>query len=307
MNASIQFTVKEEYSVCVENVTLLMLRARIGQEKSAALDTRPLALKPTDVLHTHAHAELFACASGCVHLQTANGILALQPGDIAVVPPGFLHCRLPITQSSRFCALDFVCTKKKRSDTANLMRDLSPLLQSGSLLIVRSCMSICEELIEIAEQEESATPYLPALRLITVLAKICRRVPEREELPSDANNLAVGTEPMKDIDRLDRLSCLLTTYFSTNLTVEQAAQSLFIGTRHLERIMQREYGKSFYRELCDRRLDAAEQMLSNRALSVSHIATTVGFPSRAAFCRAFERRHGLSPTAFRRQREQSLH
>jgi AraC-like DNA-binding protein len=48
------------------------------------------------------------------------------------------------------------------------------------------------------------------------------------------------------------------------------------------------------------RLDAATDLLRDTALSVTHIATDVGYLSEAAFSRAFKRRYGTSPARWRR-------
>lgn len=301
MHAGIQLTNKEECTVQAENVLFLMLRARNGQSTLFSPHESASSHQKTDILHTHAHAELFACLQGAIHLQTARGILVLQPGDLAIAAPGFLHTKLNDTQPTRCCVLDFSCSLKKRAGAADLMRDLSVLLQPGVLSICRGQHALCEELADIAASEESSKYYLPALRLVTVLAKMCVLPLERigeHETPDTALSSA---EPCKDINRLDRLSNLLTAYFMTDLTVERAAELLFISTRQLERIMQKEYGASFHRALCDQRISAAEQMLGDRSLSIAQIANTVGFSSRTAFCRAFEKRHGISPAAFRKE------
>ena len=90
-----------------------MLRARNGQSIFEPIQKGEVPRQNTDVLHTHAHAELFACLRGVVHLQTARGILVLQPGDFAIVAPGFLHTKLPDTQPARFCAWAAVISHKR--------------------------------------------------------------------------------------------------------------------------------------------------------------------------------------------------
>ncbi len=296
MNESIRLINKQEYTVHLENITVRMLRARAGDTAT------PLFHGAESLLHTHAHTELFACTQGAIHLQTERGILALHAGDIAIVPQGFLHCKLPDTAPSLSCALDFICSVRKRTGNADLAKDLALLLQSGTLMIARGQMTLCEELRHIAQCEEQEPSYLPALQLTSILAKLShaplQRLDPHGAVP--AGPAAIPGEVDKDINRLDRLSNLLTGYFMTDLTVERAAELLYISTRQLERITQREYGKSFYRVLCDQRVSAAEQMLADASLSISHIGATVGFPSRAAFCRAFERQYGKTPAAYRK-------
>ena len=295
MKKSIEFVAKEESAVHLENVALCMLRVRTKQASA------PYANQNADTLHTHSHAELFACLEGSVHLQTASGILVLQPGDIAIVPSGFLHCKLPSIGRTKACVLDFTCSLRKRTGAADLMKEMRTLLHPGALTVARDQLRLCEELWEISQSEQTGYSYLPALQLVSVLAKMYRSPLERIGQNESPTTTLPSADPAKNIDRLDRLSYLLTVYFMTDLTVGRAAELLFISPRHLERIMQKEYGRSFHQVLCDQRLSAAEQMLQDPTLSISHVAATVGFPSRAAFCRIFEKRHGITPAAFQKR------
>ncbi len=298
MNESIRLIPKQEYMLRLENITVRMLRAR-------ATHTAPLLPSGAEnMLHTHAHAELFACVQGAIHLQTATGILVLHAGDIAIVPQNFLHCKLPDTAPSLSCALDFICSVHKRSGGSELAKDLSQLLQPGVLVIARGQTALCEELWCIAQYDEQKTSYLPALQLANTLARLSH-TSLQHLAPNEALTPRLPSptgDADKDISRLDNLANLFAVYFMTDLTVDRAAKLLYISRRQLGRIMQREYGKSFHQVLCDQRVSAAEQMLGDRTLSISHIGTTVGFSSRAAFCRAFEKRHGISPAAFRKEK-----
>ncbi len=295
MNEAIQFVVKEESAVQLENVAVCMLRARTRQAPA------PHIKQNADTLHTHSHAELFACVGGSVHLQTASGILVLQPGDIAIVPSGFLHCRLPGAGASQSCSLDFTCSPRKRAGASDLMKELRTLLCPDTLVAVRGQSRLCEDLWELSQHEQGKSSYLPALQLVSVLTRLCRCPLERIGQNESPTTTLPSATPAKNIDRLDRLSYLLNVYFMTDLTVGRAAELLFISPRHLERIVHKEYGKSFHQLLCDQRLAPAEQMLQDPTLSVSHVAAAVGFPSRAAFCRIFEKRHGITPAAFQKR------
>lgn len=80
------------------------------------------------------------------------------------------------------------------------------------------------------------------------------------------------------------------------------AMARFAGVtpRHLDRLFATHAGESFadtYRRL---RLDHAEKLLQQSALSVSEIALVTGFSSPAHFSRAYRARFGESPRARRR-------
>ena len=112
---------------------------------------------------------------------------------------------------------------------------------------------------------------------------------------------AAAAEDIADINRLVRLDYLLNGCFTNQeLSVGYAAKLLFVSERQLERITKKEYGKPFRRALCDRRIEAAEQMLLETDWSIARIAEAVGFPTKAGFCRAFEAKYGISAAAYKK-------
>ena len=157
---------------------------------------------------------------------------------------------------------------------------------------------------KIADQKNGAQPLLPALRLATVLLELSRLPVQkigREDAPTHLP--AATAEDITDINRLARLDYLLNGCFTNQeLSVSYAAKLLFLSERQLERIMQKEYGKPFRRALCDKRLEAAEQMLRETNWSVTRVAEAVGFATKASFCRAFEAKHGISAAEYKKKK-----
>jgi AraC family transcriptional regulator, regulatory protein of adaptative response / methylphosphotriester-DNA alkyltransferase methyltransferase len=77
------------------------------------------------------------------------------------------------------------------------------------------------------------------------------------------------------------------------------------------RQLQRAYaeiGRTTFREhLTGVRMDRAAELLATRSLTVREVAHRVGYRQPAQFAKAFRRRHGLAPSAYRsRQRLQPV-
>ena len=294
MSNNISFPQKKEHTLQLENITLRVLTYPVYEHPTAAAHALPL--------HTHAHAELFACSEGSFPLQTESGLLVMAAGDVAIVPPGFPHHKLPSAKGTVWHCLDFICVGRRRAGCPDLQKPLLSLCNGDFLLVARGASELCAEIARIADQKNGEQSLLPALRLATVLLELCRFPVQkigREDAP--VHLPASAAEDITDINRLARLDYLLNGCFTNpELSVGYAAKLLYVSERQLERITQKEYGKPFRRALCDRRLEAAEQMLRETDWSVAHVAEAVGFPTKAAFCRAFLQKHGITPTAYRK-------
>lgn len=82
------------------------------------------------------------------------------------------------------------------------------------------------------------------------------------------------------------------------VTLGRLAQELATSPRQLQRTL-RETGTSF-RELHERaRLSTAAELLAGQSIPVASVARLVGYRSPSGFARAFRRRYGLPPAAFR--------
>lgn len=299
MQNNISFSPKKEHTLQVENVTLRMLTYPIYENPS---DEQRDAVVSKFPLHTHAHAELFACVEGSFHLQTPNGLLTVSAGDIAIVPPKFPHRKLPSSAGTVHHCLDFFCAGRRRAGCADLQKPLLSLCNSDFLLVARDAGDLCREIAKVAEQRTDAHDLLPAMRLTTVLLELSGLPLQKIGREDTPVHLPTATaEDIPDINRLVRLDYLLNGCFTNpELSIAYAAELLFVSERHLERITKKEYGKSFHRALRDRRLEAAEQMLTQTDWSITRIAEAVGFSTKAAFCRAFEGKHGISAAEYKK-------
>ena len=82
--------------------------------------------------------------------------------------------------------------------------------------------------------------------------------------------------------------------------LDRVARLLGMGARTLQRRL-REEGTSFAAVLAELRQDMAEALLREGRLTVSEVAFLTGYSDAGSFHRAFRRRTGVSPRAFRRR------
>jgi AraC-like DNA-binding protein len=81
--------------------------------------------------------------------------------------------------------------------------------------------------------------------------------------------------------------------------VEALAARANLSARHFSRRFTAVFGCTPARYVEDLRMSEARRMLSQDGASIQRAAATLGFASADVFRRAFERRFGLSPSAYR--------
>jgi AraC-like DNA-binding protein len=94
--------------------------------------------------------------------------------------------------------------------------------------------------------------------------------------------------------------------YARPITCEDAAHAAGISTAHLHALFKQWLGSTPGRTLGEIRLERAKDRLSQSGEPIIEIALAVGFSEQSAFTRAFRRRFGESPAAFRRRLESPL-
>ena len=87
--------------------------------------------------------------------------------------------------------------------------------------------------------------------------------------------------------------------YAADLNLDDIARRVASSRRQLQRAYAEIGGTTFREHLTMVRMERAADMLRSRALTVRDVAHRVGYRQPAQFAKAFRRRHGVSPSAFR--------
>lgn len=102
--------------------------------------------------------------------------------------------------------------------------------------------------------------------------------------------------------RLRELVAWIGTHLRTDLSVEALAERVQMSPRNFARAFAAETGSTPARYVEQARVDAAAQLLATTQWTQEKIAQQAGFGSVDALQRAFVRRHGVTPGAWREQK-----
>lgn len=86
--------------------------------------------------------------------------------------------------------------------------------------------------------------------------------------------------------------------FYKNITLADAAKTVHVSSSHLNRLLKKEYGKTFTEILLDIRIERAKELLLKN-YNVEVVSDMVGFNSAAYFAVCFKKFTGVSPSKYR--------
>ena len=124
-------------------------------------------------------------------------------------------------------------------------------------------------------------------------------------LPDDTTWLGVSgkssdSEAIEDRDVAEALH-FIRVHAMRPIQVSDVANELCMSRRHLYRKFDKALGRSIHDEIRRTRIEQLKRMLTETDLSVSQIATKMGFSNITHVSRFFRQEAQISPQAFRKQ------
>ncbi len=105
--------------------------------------------------------------------------------------------------------------------------------------------------------------------------------------------------------RINSIKNLIEQNYFQQITLPELAEKLFLTPQYLSKFIRVHMGTTFNHYLNDVRISHAYDALEQSGATITEIALDNGFPSSAAFSSQFARRHGLTPSAWRKQHRQA--
>lgn len=100
---------------------------------------------------------------------------------------------------------------------------------------------------------------------------------------------------------VDEIKYYLDINYAEKIKLKDVAKSFGIHPNYLTRIFHNKYGLSPKQYLINLKLKKARRLLTTTELSVSVIASSLGFDDQLAFSKIFKKEVNASPTAFRKE------
>lgn len=206
---------------------------------------------------------------------TADGEVAISPGDVTVTPAGeWTRYALP-EPGTHLCVL-FALPPGSGAWTLPFLCPASRL--AGS---VTDAFAELVELWEVADVPENRTAAEELLLLL--LFRLYRRMEQRRERTP----------------RSLQLARYLDTHFEQKCEISALAKRFRVSQTHLTRNFKRDFGQTIGSYIMRKRIEKARYLLAISRMSIKEIGTNVGYASAQEFNKRFHQIAGLSPSAYR--------
>lgn len=107
----------------------------------------------------------------------------------------------------------------------------------------------------------------------------------------------------KDIERIQRIISYINENLESKITLKEIAEIEHLSLYYLSHFIKKHMGMSFQEYLNHIRLDKSVKLLTSTDKTITEISYKSGFPSTKSFNKLFKDIYNLTPTEFRKQRE----
>ena len=220
------------------------------------------------------------------HAHELQRIVAISSGIYALAETGLLDGRTVATHWRFAQDLARRFPKVRIDLTASFAND-------GSFYTSGGGTSPAELTLALIEEDYGARVALSVAR------ELCVRL---RPLGDRTNTVDFSLYDCGPGDRLAELPSWIAAHLNESLSVEALAARACLCPRHFGRIFKQTFGTTPANFVERLRIEEAQRRLLSGRNSIAGVADAVGFKDANSFRRAFVRRLGIKPTAFRRQR-----
>ena len=250
-------------------------------------------------MHWHYCMEILYCTEGEYTVRTAENTYAVKDGKILVIPSELMHEYASSEKCKGFVHLlgaDFLKSIPSVSRGLSLLtqplmisEDDMPVLYSG----------VNSKLFQMREAYFSDNSLREARidgLLLFLVEDIIRYL--SHEQPDASAKLDKNGQYRQVIN--DAL-VYINAHLSEELSVDRLANRLGLSRSHFMHLFRQYTSYSFVEYLSLRRVQEAERLLTLPELTLTEIATRVGFGSAASFTRVFKEVYHALPSEYRRE------
>lgn len=247
-----------------------------------------------------ADAVTWSCGGHETYQLGANKTVSIAPAGVFTIAAGERYA-YDASRDTPFRSNMIIFPQWMARDAAAPSEFCSPS-PTNSRLATRLCqpgetaMSLMNSIaIKCALGDEDATWYTEQIALLYGLLLGEQRADGADAILTAKP--ATRRELARRIERAGQL--ILETYRNPNLSVEDMARTACLSRFHFIRTFKTVKGVTPMRFLGAVRMETGMRLLRQSRLTVAEIAGAVGYTDRAAFVRAFTRRYGVAPSAFK--------
>ncbi len=248
--------------------------------------------------HSHRSNEIHFMMDGENDIYYNDGHITLSKGDAVIIPGGVMH-KLANSSGCDYerYVLSYSITETYREDAANLKKAMlvNRISQFELTDEIKDILQNCSLEMEMRKLAYVSVIKCNVMELLILTARELSGHPKEIFMPDeDIFKVTYNTKSAHDIEAYIKANA------ERNTSISDIAEYMHLSCRHVQRLVNAEYGCSTKQMIDNARMMCAEKYLKESQFSIKQIALLMGFNSTQSFCRFFRKNNGQSPNEYRK-------
>lgn len=248
---------------------------------------------PVMLFHSHKYCELFCVLSGTVEIHTEKGdVYTLGEGDCAFVAANFLHNSKTQGNFQRI-VMSFTVEKNNTNADKKFFTQFNSIIKNDILIFNKfSGTDAFKRLFHYyySSYTDKNELIISCLHEIVILIK------------ASVNSEKASAISSAHSDSNSYRNYIIETSLSSNyngITLKELSEYLHLSCQQTQRIIKKIYGQTFRERVVFIKMRNAKTLLLNTELSISQIASELGYIGTNSFFATFKKFYGVTPYKYR--------
>ncbi len=258
----------------------------------------------SQIPHYHDYYQIGLITAGeALHSQGGDSV-NLHPGDVFIVPPGFVHKLRFLTAQTRMFTLAFSDALFRgdflQSNAARFLKELQSNHDTGSVHLSLTPNNTQRQQLQVLlgclKEKDCASPELSAIPSIigAVIYILAQCYYSNADIKRQPWNTA------DDAQLLRRCLVYVDTHYTQPLNPDSLAKQFGLSRSVLCSAFQQHTGLPLHKYISQKRIHRAQILIRTQEhIPLSDIAAAVGYEDSSTFYRNFVRIAGISPAKYR--------
>lgn len=247
--------------------------------------------------HWHTPIEIIMPIENDYEVTGKNESYILHEGDILLINSGVVHGMPSVIRGERLILQVDIAMLHNVADIESTLSTIPQLLLLTASNAPAIHTRLKELMLAIYQEYFSGSLLISAAiyyRVIEMMVLVCR------EFTGMRSNEDSALSKQKEYTEKFMMVCdYIHEHCTEDLCLDDVAALAGFSKYHFSRLFKNFTGLSFYKYLNKKRIEQAEKLLVDPALSITEVALQSGFSSLSSFIRMFKLIKDCTPTEFR--------
>lgn len=234
-------------------------------------------------LHSHSNLEILIIYDGKGYIKTTNRKIDLNKNDIVIINPNSTHCEIGEGLSFYALGISNINIYQDNTYTKKIIKRTLSDLDFNNIYHLYKLIYQNASINDIEANEIINSSYNIIYNILARSFKLNK----------------INWENAIESDLVSNIKGIIDNYYSSNINLTDISKRLSQSISNISHIFKKETNMTIMEYKINKQLEESCNLLKISNMSISDIASLVGFNDTSYFCKLFKNKYNKTPKEYR--------